>query len=134
MDAQNDELDLGKCHLYTSHDVKLPGDRQRQVRNDQVAKVIIQLEELKPRLATAAAKAADETIEYYQNNQKRMKYTQGRKCKEPVGSGAIESTCRQLQCRMKRCGQFWTKRGLRNLCALDEARRNHHWDQLWCQN
>jgi hypothetical protein len=82
----------------------------KQIRNDQVAKVITQLEELKPRLAEAAAKVAVQAIEYYQNNQKRMKYREGRKRKEPVGSGAIESTCRQLQCRMKRCGQFWSTR------------------------
>ena len=48
-----------------------------------------------------------------------------------VGSGAVESACRQRQCRFKRPGQFWTANGLRNLCALDEARRNEHWDELW---
>lgn len=103
----------------------------KQVRNDQVAKVIIQLEELKPRLATTAAKAADEAIEYYQNNQKRMKYTQGRQCKEPVGSGAIESTCRQLQCRMKRCGQFWSTQGDEALLCLEMFWRNQRWETLF---
>ena len=49
----------------------------------------------------------------------------------PIGSGAVESACRQRQCRFKRAGQFWTEAGLRHLCALQEARRNHHWDQLW---
>jgi hypothetical protein len=52
----------------------------------------------------------------------------------PIGSGAVESACRQKQCRFKRPGQFWTADSLRNLCALDEARRNHHWDELWIQN
>lgn len=49
----------------------------------------------------------------------------------PIGSGAVESACRQSQCRFKRAGQFWTQRGLRHLSALDEARHNGHWDQLW---
>lgn len=49
----------------------------------------------------------------------------------PMGSGAVESACRQRPCRFKRPGQFWTAAGLRNLCALAEARRNHHWDELW---
>ena len=49
----------------------------------------------------------------------------------PIGSGAVESACRQSQCRFKRPGQFWTTSGLRNLCALDEARHNGHWDELW---
>jgi hypothetical protein len=49
----------------------------------------------------------------------------------PIGSGAVESACRQRQCRFKRSGQFWTSAGLRNLSSLDEARRNHHWNELW---
>jgi hypothetical protein len=103
----------------------------QQIRNDQVPKVITQLEELKPRLAEAAANAADKAIEYYQNNQKRMKYKQARKDKEPVGSGAIESTCRQLQCRMKRCGQFWSTRGDEALLCLEMFWRNQRWEMLF---
>jgi hypothetical protein len=103
----------------------------KQIRNDQVAKVITQLEELKPRLAPAATKAADKAIEYYQNNQKRMKYKEARKRNEPQGSGAIESTCRQLQCRMKRCGQFWSKRGDEPLLCLEMFWRNQRWEKLF---
>jgi hypothetical protein len=103
----------------------------KQIRNDQVARVITQLEELKPRLAKAADKATGEAIEYYQNNRKRMKYKEGRKRKEPVGSGAIESTCRQLQCRMKRCGQFWSTRGDEALLCLEMFWRNERWELLF---
>jgi len=103
----------------------------KQIRNDQVAKVITQLEELKPQLAAAAAKVTDEAIDYYQNNKKRMKYKEGRRRKEPVGSGAIESTCRQLQCRMKRCGQFWSTRGDEALLCLEMFWRNERWDMLF---
>ncbi len=103
----------------------------KQVRNDQVAKVITQLEELKPHLAKTAAKTADEAIEYYQKNRQRMKYKEGRKRKEPVGSGAIESTCRQLQCRMKRCGQFWSTRGDEALLCLEMFWRNERWEMLF---
>jgi hypothetical protein len=103
----------------------------KQIRNDQVANVITQLAELKPQLAAAAAKTADKAIEYYQNNQKRMKYKQARQRKEPVGSGAIESTCRQLQCRMKRCGQFWSTQGDEALLCLEMFWRNERWELLF---
>ena len=103
----------------------------KQIRNDGVAKVITQLEDLKPQLAQAAAKAADDAIDYYQKNQKRMKYKEGRKRNEPVGSGAIESTCRQLQCRMKRCGQFWSTRGDEALLCLEMFWRNDRWELLF---
>ncbi len=104
----------------------------RQIRNDQVTKVITQLEELKPRLSGAAAiKVADDALEYYGNNQQRMKYKEARKRNEPVGSGAIESTCRQLQCRMKRCGQFWSTPGDEALLCLEMFWRNHRWELLF---
>jgi len=103
----------------------------KQICNDQVAQVITQLQQLKPRLTQAATKAADEAIEYYQNNQKRMKYKQARQLNEPVGSGAIESTCRQLQCRFKRCGQFWSTPGDEALLCLEMFWRNQRWELLF---
>ena len=60
-----------------------------------------------------------------------MKYKEARKRKEPVGSGAIESTCRQLQCRMKRCGQFWSTRGDEALLCLEMFWRNERWEMLF---
>ena len=71
---------------------------------------------------------------YFQNHSGRINYQEIANRGWPIGSGAVESACRQKQCRFKRCGQFWTATGLRNLCALDEARRNHHWDELWAPN
>jgi len=103
----------------------------KQVRTDKVAKVIHTLDELKPRLDKAAAEVTSEAIEYYRNNQKRMKYAEAEKRGEPVGSGAIESTCRQLQCRMKRCGQFWSTEGDEALLCLEMFWRNERWELLF---
>jgi hypothetical protein len=136
-------LDLFHANTYlwaVANELHGPGTREarqwvkpllRQIRDDQVAKVITQLEALTPQLTSAAAKAAQQTIEYYQNNQKRMRYKEGRQRNEPVGSGAIESTCRQLQCRMKRCGQFWSTRGDEALLALEMFWRNERWELLF---
>jgi len=68
---------------------------------------------------------------YFAEHANRMNYKEIADRGWPIGSGAVESACRQSQCRFKRPGQFWTERGLRHLCALDEARRNSHWDSLW---
>lgn len=104
----------------------------RQIRNDKAADVITHLQDLQPRLETAASKAADTAIEYYTNNKSRMtSYKAGLKRNEPVGSGAIESTCRQLQCRMKRCGQFWSTAGDEALLCLEMFWRNDRWDLLF---
>lgn len=68
---------------------------------------------------------------YFAAQAHRMNYQEIAAKGWPIGSGAVESACRQRQCRFKRPGQLWTAKGLRHLCALEEARHNHHWDQLW---
>lgn len=103
----------------------------KQLRQDKTPAVICQLQELLPQLNQAQAKAATTTIEYYTTNLQRMQYVQGDQRHEPVGSGAIESTCMQLQCRMKRCGQFWSQAGDEALLTLDTFWRNGYWEQLF---
>jgi hypothetical protein len=68
---------------------------------------------------------------YFAGQRERMHYKEMADRDWPIGSGAVESACRQSQCRFKRPGQIWTERGFRHLSSLDEARRNHHWDELW---
>ena len=68
---------------------------------------------------------------YFNTQAQRMSYQKTARKGWPIGSGAVESACRQGQCRFKRPGQFWTQEGLRNLCAITEARHNDHWDELW---
>ena len=120
----------------------------QQVRDDQTVAVIASLTELKPRLLEAQQKKIQTQIEYFQDNAPRMKYKeilQARKaCDEgkatpeqkqlanhPVGSGAIESACRQYQCRFKRTGQFWTTPGDEALMCLETLWRNGRWAQLY---
>jgi hypothetical protein len=68
---------------------------------------------------------------YFASHAGRMQYQAMADQGWPIGSGPVESTCNQDQCRFKRPGQFWTPQGFRHLSALDEARRNDHWDALW---
>jgi hypothetical protein len=136
-------LDLFHANAYLwavanqIHGANTPAARQwvkpllKQIKTDQVAQVIHTLEELKPTLSAASAKVTDTTIDYYRSNEKRMKYVAGKKRGEPVGSGAIESTCRQMQCRMKRCGQFWSIQGDEPLLCLEVFWRNDHWELLF---
>src|SRR5438034_8043836 len=42
---------------------------------------------------------------------------------QPLGSGAVESTCRQCQCRFKRTGQFWTTVGDESLLRQPRVRQ-----------
>jgi hypothetical protein len=69
--------------------------------------------------------------QYLSGHRARMHYQAIADRGWPIGSGAVESACRGRQCRCKRPGQFWTTEGLRHLCAIEEARANGHWDELW---
>lgn len=104
-----------------------------QLRHGKETQVLGQIAKLKRRPGKTG-EVIEREQSYFQTHANRMNYQQIASRGWPIGSGPVESACRQKQCRFKRCGQFWTKRGLRNLCALDQARRNHHWDELWSQN
>lgn len=106
---------------------------RHQLRYGKEPAVLRQIAQLQPRRG-AAGKIIRREQNYFATHANRMNYQTLAKRGWPIGSGAVESACRQKQCRFKRCGQFWTKSGLRHLCALDEARRNHHWDPLWATN
>lgn len=69
--------------------------------------------------------------EYFDIHRERMHYAAVAERGCPAGSGAMESTCAQLQGRFKRTGQFWTKEGKENLLALELADRNGDWQRLW---
>jgi len=119
-----------------------------QVRGDQTTTVIATLAELKPRLLAAQQKKLQTEIEYLEHNADRMKYkdildaraavelgtatdAQCDLANQPLGSGAIESTCRQYQCRFKRTGQFWTTAGDEALLCLETLWRNGRWHELY---
>jgi hypothetical protein len=107
--------------------------RLHQLRHGQEKKVLSELAGLRKKRGKAG-KALSREQNYFASHASRMDYQAVARRGWPIGSGAVESACKQKQGRFKRPGQFWTPTGLRNLIAIDEARRNHHWDQLWPSN
>lgn len=104
----------------------------RQLKNQSSIKVIHQLEEILDGLpAGTAAAAVQKEVNYFHEHQDRMDYRAGRQRGEPIGSGAIESTCRQTQCRFKRSGQYWSQEGDEALLCLETFWRNNRWHLLF---
>ena len=104
--------------------------RRHRLRHGREARVLKELAAIKPGRGERG-KILRREQDYFASHRERMHYQKIADRGWPIGSGAVESACRQRQCRFKRAGQFWTSSGLRNLCALEEARRNYHWEQLW---
>jgi hypothetical protein len=100
----------------------------RQLKNQSAIKVIRQLEEALSQMpgGTAAQTVAKE-VAYFHEHHARMDYRTGQRAGEPIGSGPVEATCRQTQCRFKRPGQFWSKRGDEALLCLEMFWRNDRW-------
>lgn len=104
--------------------------RRHRLRRGGQKQLLEELGELKcPEGARGAVVKREQ--EYFAGHQHRMAYQTTHRKGWPIGSGAVESACRQRQCRFKRPGQFWTAPGMRNLGALIEARHNLHWEELW---
>jgi hypothetical protein len=107
----------------------------QQLKHQSAIKVVHQLEEILAQLpAGASAQAVQKEVNYFHEHQDRMDYRGGRRRGEPIGSGAIESTCRQAQCRFKRPGQYWSAQGDESLLCLETFWRNGRWNLLFPHN
>jgi len=105
-----------------------------KLRHGKEKVVLKRLGELKnrlPCLREEPRKLIERTVTYFNAHRHRLHYAAAEKRGCPVGSGAMESTCAQLQGRLKRTGQFWTEEGKANLLSLELARRNNDWLNVW---
>ena len=102
-----------------------------KLKEDASCEVITQLEQLQERLEGAAQQSVQKVVAYLQTHRERMDYGTARQKGEPLGSGAMESTCRQYQARFKRTGQFWSQTGDEALMCLETFRRNDRWHLLF---
>jgi len=104
----------------------------RQLKHESSIRVIHQLEAALAQMpAGNEAQTVAKEVAYFQEHQARMDYRAGRRAGEPIGSGPVEATCRQTQCRFKRPGQFWSKRGDEALLCLEMFWRNDRWQLLF---
>jgi hypothetical protein len=107
----------------------------KQLKHQSAIKVISQLEEILQTMpAGAAAAEVEKEVNYLREHRHRMDYRAGSRRAEPIGSGAIESTCRQAQCRFKRPGQYWSQQGDEALLCLETFWRNGRWHLLFPHN
>lgn len=104
----------------------------KQLKHESVVKVIRNLKQALAALPEgAAAQAVAREVAYFHEHEARMDYRAARRAGEPIGSGPVEATCRQEQCRFKRPGQFWSQVGDEALLTLEMFWRNGRWHLLF---
>jgi hypothetical protein len=78
-----------------------------------------------------AGQAAREAITYYTNNRQRLDYASFRQARYMIGSGTVESGCKQIVTqRLKRSGARWTKAGARMTAKARGAYLSGQLDEL----
>jgi len=108
-----------------------------QLKHGQEAEVVNTLEALPAQRQAAGQSLSDlrqREIACFQTHREHLHYQDLAAKGSPIGTGAMESTCGQLQTRVKRTGQFWKPAGLANLLALKAALQNEDWTALWSRN
>jgi len=108
--------------------------RWLEKRHDGALDVINSLEQLSQNIQDYSKRqreAIASELKYFNEHKNRMAYKAGKATGQPVGSGAIESTCSQYQRRFKLTGQFWSLPGDEALLALATLHRNGRWHRLF---
>lgn len=78
-----------------------------------------------------AGDAAQKAVTYYTNNQHRMDYAHFRTAGYLIGSGTVESGCKQIVTqRLKRSGARWTETGARLTAKARAAWLSGQWNHL----
>ena len=103
-----------------------------QLRHGEHGRVIKRLENLNRKHAQSEfADLLRREWNYFETHRDHLDYQTKAERGEPIGSGAVESLCKQYQIRFKRPGQFWLTENAEALLELDNRRRNNRWCSLW---
>lgn len=70
-------------------------------------------------------------VDYFRSHRDHLNYKERERDGSPRGSGAVESLGKQLQARLRGCGQFWGQHGLPPLLRLCVAVKNKDAHLLW---
>jgi hypothetical protein len=80
----------------------------------------------------AQAKELHTEAGYFGRNARRMQYQAFHEEGYPIGSGTVESGCKQLVgMRMKGPGMRWSRLGAENMLALRAEYLSDRWDEAW---
>ncbi len=68
---------------------------------------------------------------YFQKNQRRMQYLELREDGFPIGSGMVESGCKQLRARFTGAGMRWSRPGAEHLIPIRTALLSDRFNEMW---
>ena len=93
----------------------------------RLAQQLLKLARTHPDCAEALRREAG----YFQDNHRRMQYLELREEGFLIGSGMVESACKQFRARLAGSGMHWSRSGLERLLPVREAIMSQRFDELW---
>ena len=84
-----------------------------------------------PESNTRERKAVGAALSYIRKRKQKMRYASLYLAGLPIGSGATEGTCWQMQRRVQRPGQSWETPGLRGTLAIRALVLSERWSAAW---
>jgi hypothetical protein len=122
-------------HLLSQAVRRLSSDWQlKHGKETQVLEILEALPAQRQADALVLSEVLQREVQYFQTPREHLHFQDLAAKGGPIGRGAVESTCGQLQTRVKRTGQFWKPAGLANMLALKAALQNEDWPSLWSLN
>ncbi len=100
-----------------------------QGQAERLAHDLCQLAQTHPDCADSLRREAG----YFQDNYRRMPYLELREEGFPIGSGMVESACKQFRARLAGSGMRWSRTGVERLLPIRAAIMSHRFDDLWQQ-
>jgi len=90
-------------------------------------------DELQAEAANAPSAADDLRREagYFRDNQRRMQYMELREDGYPIGSGMVETGCKQFRARFTGAGMRWSRPGVERLLPVRASILSQRFDEAW---
>lgn len=94
---------------------------------DQIADTLRDLAKSHRKVAEVLRREAG----YFDDNQRRMHYQELREDGLPIGSGMVESACKQFRARLAGPGMRWNRSGAERMLPIRAAALNRNFDTWW---
>ena len=115
----------------TPETVRWVEDLKDQLYDQGVAPILAALDASQPTTAEAA-EAVRIAHGYFTTHAARMDYPRFVARLFPIGSGAVESTCKSLvEARAKQAGMRWSRSGAQTVLSLRALQRSGRWATFW---
>jgi hypothetical protein len=122
------------CDPQDRHDMKTWYRNELLVDDNGIDRIQQNLRRHAQRLPAedqARRSAMAAALSYIRPRKNKMRYASLYRQGLPIGSGATESTCWQMQQRVKQPGQSWEPTGLRGVLAIRALVLSDRWEAAW---